>query len=259
MSLNEQDLRRATSWLTLISLVILIVVGSFGCLCNIMTFTSRKLKNSTCAFYFLCTAAFELFILCFGGITRLSDEHFGSHWINQNPTFCKTRSFLNTAMSTIAMFLILLAAVDRYMATTSPHQHRLFGRMKVAYGSVSLTVLLGMGLNAHIFVFFDLYPLCVPRPGSYSLFFSIYAIVGTSLLPDGLILAFLLCTIRNVRRIRARAIERRAVAVVRQQRMRRIERQLVIVGFPPPLHLLVQHCLCIGLDDTRPNDGFHVR
>ena len=138
-------------------------------------------------------------------------------------------------MSTIAMFLVLLAVIDRYMATTALHQHGLFSRMKVAHRAVSLTVLLGLGLNVHIFLFFDLYPTCVPRPGSYSVYFSIYAIVGTSLLPDGLILFFLLCTIRNIRRIRIRPIGRHAVTVVRQRRMRRIERQLVIVGSPASL------------------------
>lgn len=224
------DLEQVTHWMTLISLVSLIALGSFGCLCNILIFTSRQLRGNSCAFYFLCTAMVELSILGFGGITRLATEHFGSGLINYNQAFCKIRGYLNTTMSTISMYFVLLATIDRCMATSTHARCRAFSQIKVARRAAFTTTIILMALNVHNLVFFGLYPLCVPQPGAYSLFYSIYLMIHTSILPDGSILIFTLLTLRHVRQTRFRIAQNSVVTTRPNRQRRRMEKHLVLVS-----------------------------
>ncbi len=224
--MNSSALRLATNWMTTISLFLLISFGLFGCVCNIIIFTSKKLKKNSCAFYFLCTALFESFILCFGGISRLATEHFGSNFINENRIFCKIRSYLITTLGTVATYLLLMAAIDRCMTTSIYVRYRAFSQKKIAYRIVLITIIITMIINIHVLIFFDLQPTCIPQPGIYAVFYSIYLIVWTGIFPDGLILLFTLWTFQNVKKLRLR----NAANAIGNTLKQKTETQLVIVS-----------------------------
>jgi len=226
MGSSELDLQLATNWMTTISLFILIFLGVFGCLCNIIIFTSKKLKKNSCALYFLCTALCDLFILCFGGISRIATEHFGSTFLNQNQVFCKIRSYLMTTFSTIAIYLVLMTAADRCMATSVHVRYRAFSQIKIAYRVILITVIIIIALNVPVLIFFNPQPTCIPQPGIYSLFYSIYLIVLTGILPDGLILIFTLWTVHNAKNLRLRI----AANTARQRFRQRMETHFVTVS-----------------------------
>ncbi|UJR08621.1 hypothetical protein I4U23_012880 [Adineta vaga] len=229
MSSAEEYLRRTTDWMTTISLFALLFIGPFGCLCNILIFTSKQLTKSSCAFYFRCTAIFEFCILCFGGISRLASEHFGKNLLNENQIYCKFRSYLITAMGTIATYFILLAAVDRCMITSVHIRYRAFGQIKIAYRMSLGIILIGMIVTIHAYVYFDLRPLCTPQPGVYSIFYSVYITVLASILPDGLILIFTLWTLINAQHVRKR-LSTTQLANTRQQRhVQKTEAHLLIM------------------------------
>jgi formate-dependent nitrite reductase membrane component NrfD len=78
--------------------------------------------------------------------------------------------------------------------------------------------------------FFDLQPSCIPQPGVYSLFYSIYLIVWTSTLPDGLILIFTLWTLKNVKQTRLRIATNRTTNTSQQRRIERTKAQLIVVS-----------------------------
>lgn len=230
MSAPKLDLQLATGNMSTISLFLLIFFGFFGCFFNIIIFTSKQLRKSSCAFYFLCTAMLELFILFFGGISRLATEHFGSTFINQNRSFCKIRSYLITSFGSIATYLLMMAAVDRYMSTSVHVRHRGFSQLKIAYRIVSVTSIVTFLINIHVLIFFNPQPTCIPQPGSYALFYSIYVIVWTSILPDGLILLFTLWTFQNVKKLRLRNATNVLPNTAQQRSKQRVETQLVIVS-----------------------------
>ncbi len=230
MSTTELDLQLATNWMTTISLFFLIFLGLFGCFCNIIIFTSKQLKKTSCAFYFLCTTLFESFILSFGGISRLATEHFGSTILNQNRIFCKIRSYLITTWSTLATYLILMAAIDRCMATSIHVRYRAFSQKKIASRIVLIMIIFTMILNVHVLIFFELQPSCIPQPGIYAVFYSVYLIIFDGILPDGLILIFALFTFRNVKKLRLRVAANSMVNTARQLSQQRMEIQLVVVS-----------------------------
>ena len=57
--------------------IIIITVGTIGCLCNFITFTSIKLRKTSCSLYFLGAAVFDLLTLDFGTLTRFLADYYG--------------------------------------------------------------------------------------------------------------------------------------------------------------------------------------
>jgi hypothetical protein len=242
MSSSEALLQLVTNWMTAISLFLLISFGLFGCICNIIIFTSKKLEKNSCAFYFLCTAVFEALILCIGGISRLATEHFGSQFLNQNPINCKIRSYLITTLGTIATYLILMAAIDRCMATSTHARYRAFSQKKIAQRVVFMLIMITAIINIHVLVFFDLRPTCIPRPGTYAMAYSLYLIILTGILPDGLILFFTIWTFKNVKQLRMR----NTTNVMANSAKQKTETHLVTVS----LFLIIDFYSSIILDDV---------
>lgn len=130
-----------------------------------------------------------------------------------------------TTIGTIATYLVLLAAIDRCMTTSVHARYRAFSQIKIAHRVVLITVIFTMIINIHVLIFFD-QSTCIPRPGLYSWFYSIYVIVWPTIVPDVLILIFTLCTIRNAKQLRLRM----AKNTLQQRSKQKIEIQLVIVS-----------------------------
>ena len=230
MNSTEVDLQLITNWMTTISLFLLIFLGIFGSICNISIFTSKEMKKSSCGFYFFCTALCEAFILAFGGISRLVTEHFHSNFIEHNPIFCKIRSYLIISSSQLSVYLLLMAAIDRCMTTSINVQYRTIGQLKMAYRIVSILTLFTFLMNIHALIFFEVQSTCIPRPGTYALYFSIQLIVWTGILPDGLTIFFTLWTLHNVKRLRERNVANSITNQARERVKQRIERHLVVVS-----------------------------
>ena len=252
MNSAELNLHLTTQRITLVSLSALIIFGLFGSLCNILIFTSRTLRKNACAFYFLCTAVFEFVILCFGAITRLATENLGSTLLHQNRLFCKIRSYLITSFSSITPYFIVLACIDRCLVTSTRLRYQTFNHKKLAYLLALLTTLIGLLINSHTLVLFDLQPMCIPQPGSYSLFYSIYLIIFNGVVPNCLILGFSLRTIHNVKRARARVNVLTQNSRVPWRGLRKTEAQLVSVSYLRPFFDLNETVRIHGLDDARP-------
>jgi hypothetical protein len=85
-------------------------------------------------------------------------------------------------------------------------------------------------LSSHMLIFFDFYPSCIAQPGSYSIFYSIYLIIWTGILPNGFIILFNLVTFRNVTRKKRRVAPIIIKVTIRQRRTQRTESQLIIVN-----------------------------
>ncbi|CAF1124988.1 unnamed protein product [Rotaria sp. Silwood1] len=81
---NIEILNEIINQITLYVPLLIIISGTIGSLCNVITFTSRQLRFSSCAFYFLCSTIFDLLYLLFGGITRLMIDHFSNMLLNRS-------------------------------------------------------------------------------------------------------------------------------------------------------------------------------
>jgi hypothetical protein len=123
MTSAEYNIEQITKGIIYVAPFILLIVGTLGCMGNLITFTSRQLSNNSCAFYFLSTATFELLTLTFGLISRIADQ-YGSVLQRQSRAYCKIRYYFALTFPTIATYLLLMAAIDRCMSTSIVVRYR---------------------------------------------------------------------------------------------------------------------------------------
>ena len=250
MSSGEILLQRITREISLYMPIALLIFGTCGCLCNFITFTSKELKNSSCAFYFLCIAIIEFSTFYFGLISRLANDRFGSTLFSTNQIYCKIRSYLIVTLPSLVTYMILLTAIDRYMSTKDEVRYRAFSQLKVAYRVAPLTILLTMILSSHMLIFYDFYPACTARPGLYALMYSIYLVICTGFIPNGLTLLFGFLTFRNTIRAKRRIIP---VTTRQQRHTQRRESHLLVVN-KDLIISMTKHSF-FYLDDAWPGDS----
>ncbi|CAM4794610.1 unnamed protein product [Rotaria magnacalcarata] len=182
--------------------IILLIIGIFGCSCNFLTFTSRKLRKNSCAFYFLCSTIFEFLTISFGLTTRLAADHF--HWNLQNKSrfFCKFRAYYVSTVPLIATYLILLSALDRCTLTSVHVRLRSLSQIKIAYRNVLIVIIIGLLSCSHILFSYDLRSKCATLPGMYTIFDGMFVVFWLGFIPHGMMLIFAFITLMNIRRAR---------------------------------------------------------
>jgi hypothetical protein len=215
-----------TQQITLYCPIIIITMGNIGCLCNFITFTSIKLRKTSCSLYFFAAAIFDLLTLDFGTLTRLLADHFGYILFNQSRAYCKIRQYLVTVLPATATCFIVLATMDRYMSTSAKLTYRSFATMKRAKWIVSLSLTICSLSYLHYMIFSELTTTCGLQSGAYSLFTVVYSIVWTSIIPHFLMLCFGFGTQWHIRTLHRRVLPLN----VQQRRIRRTETQFVSVS-----------------------------
>ena len=204
-----------------------ISLGTIGCFCNFLTFSSVKLRKNSCSLYFLGASIFELLTLTIGMLTRFLADHFGYNLYQKSAIYCKLRQYLVNILPAIATCFIVLAAMDRFMSTSSKTMYRSFATIRCAKRIVPFCLTICVLSYVHYPFFSELRPTCSLQPGTYALFTVVFSIVWTSILPHLLMLWFGFGTQLHIRQTR-----RRIVAVNNQQRrIQRTEIQLVKVNF----------------------------
>ncbi|CAF4151083.1 unnamed protein product, partial [Adineta steineri] len=235
---------------------ILLLIGTSNSMGNLITFTSKQLRSNSCGFYILCMTIFELLTISFGLISRIADQ-YGSTLVNQSRMYCKIRSYFVLCFPTTATYLLLMAAIDRYISTFVSVRCRAFIQLKVAHRMAPLVIILCMVICSHTLIFVDHQPTCGPQLGSYGLFYSVFLIVIGGVLPNFLLVLFGFWTIRNVK-----ASRRRVVALQYLQHKQKRDAQLVLMIFAQAivsflLNSTRMSCYSYHLLTTnRPNSSF---
>ena len=202
ISNTTTTIQLVTNQMTFYGPIFLLIIGIISCLCNILTFTSKQLRQNSCAFYFLCSSIFELLSITFGLISRLATDHFGSTLQNTNRFYCKFRAYSVSAIPLIATYFVLLSAIDRCLSSSKHARLRSFSQMKMAYRSALIVILLGLITCSHILFTYDLRPKCGTLPGSYAIFDGMFVVFWLGVIPHVLMLIFGSITWLHIRRTR---------------------------------------------------------
>ena len=214
--------------------IVLLTIGITGCLCNFITFTSSQLRKSSCAFYFLMAAIFELLSLTFGLISRFAADSLGSTLINTNPAYCKIRAYLVSAIPLIATYFILLSSIDRCLTSSVSATLRSFSQIKMAYRATIVAIFLGFISCIHILVGYDLRPRCGALSGPFAMYDSMFVVFWLGIIPHVLMLIFGFLTIMNIRQVKRRVAinpqTNTASATKKERREQKTDTQLIIVS-----------------------------
>jgi len=117
---------QVVSYLTLYVPYLTIIIGTIGAFCNFLTFTSKELRNNTCAVYLLYSAIFDLIYIWTGTLTRLMSVHY----VYLIPS--RFRSYKTIVVPVIAIYFILLASIDRCLLTSITRK-QLFTKIRFAH------------------------------------------------------------------------------------------------------------------------------
>ena len=222
-----------TTGITYYAPIVLLIIGIIGCLCNFITFTAPQLRKSSCAFYFLTSAVFELLSITFGLVSRFAADHLGSTLINTDRVYCKLRAYLVSALPLVATYLVLLSSIDRCMSSSVSARLRSFSQMKMAYRASGVAIAVGFISCAHILVGYDLRPRCAPIPGAFAMYDSMFVVFWLGIIPHMLMLMFGFLTIMNVRRTKRRVVAKpvaNATASIGGRREQKTDAQLIVVS-----------------------------
>ena len=204
LKMSVTSIQIITIYITNITSYVLLVLRNIGCLCNFLTFTSKSLRRNSCGWYLLMSALFDFCYINFGLLTKIVSDQHGSKLQNTNLAWCKIRTYFTWILPCFATSFLVLASLDRCLSTFTNATLRSFSQLKVAYRMTCVPLILYSLTTSHQFFYYVLQPDCVPLPGIYSFFLSMYSIIWTNLIPQSAIIVFGLITYYNIHKIRQR-------------------------------------------------------
>ncbi|CAF2106199.1 unnamed protein product [Rotaria magnacalcarata] len=204
--MNSASIESFTFHLIAYASYITLIFGNIGCICNFITFTAKQLRQNSCGWYLLMSSLFDFLFINFGLFTKLAAEHYGSSLRYRILVWCQLRIFLTWVLPCFSTGYLVLASIDRYLSTSKSARIRSFSQIKVAHQMTCVPIILYSLTGSHQFFYFNLRPACLPAPGTYAFFLSIYSIIWTNLIPQIAMFIFGLITYFNVRKSRQRVV-----------------------------------------------------
>ncbi len=235
MSTNSSysaTLEQIVSNITLYIDFVTLIFGIVGGICNLITLTSRQMRQSSAVFYLLCVTVFELFTIIFCVVLRLTVDRSSNSLQNRSAVFCKLRYYFVVTLPALASYYMCLASLDRCLSTSNKVRIRAWCQTKIAKRLAVGTLVVGFVISIHILIFYDIYNNnCEISPGSiYTFVFASYLIIIISFLPNVLMLIFSLITISAIRKSRQRVAQPMPVMrVPNHRRPQRLERKFIKV------------------------------
>jgi hypothetical protein len=232
MSTNSSysaTLAQVVSNITLYIDYVTLISGTIGGICNLITFASRQMRQSSSVFYLLCAIVFQLLTILFCVTARLTVDRSTNNLQNYSPVFCKLRYYLVVTLPALASYYMCLTTLDRCLAISSKDGIRAWCQTKIAMRLAAGTLIVGLVISIHILIYYDVYNnLCQINPGSIYIFvFAGYLVIVVSVLPYLLMLIFSLITLSAIRKSRQRVAPAMIVVhILNHRRLRYFELKL---------------------------------
>ena len=207
---------------------VIIIVGVVSNLLNITVLTRPALYYHACSRYLLALAGNNLFYSSFIFTQTLLSNGYIINLKNHSITACKIITYISTTSAFISPYLIVLASIDRYCATSANARIRRFSSIRVANWMIFLVIAFLSLLFVNILVLIDSHQEielgCVLLAETlYSQVYIITQVFMFAVVPPSLMIVFGVMTIHNSKRVGAVRI---AVS-----RFNRTEQQLVRMLF----------------------------
>ena len=191
--------------------IVILLFGTVGNLLNCLALSQRLLRSNPCALLFLGSSVASLITLISGVAVRLlsgwnADLTATVAWI------CKARIFVLYVSRTVALWLITLATIDRWLATSMEARRRQWSSVKNARRGISFLTLVSFLVWSHVLYCLDANMInspvrCYGRTEWCRMLADVEFISVNVLMPLALMLIFGLLTISNVRQSALRRIQ----------------------------------------------------
>jgi hypothetical protein len=191
-----------SSWLLLVGLPLIIVVGSVGNVLSIVVLRRRVMQMSAASFYLIVLAFSDLSILYFSALKTWIRMVFGFELLHTSDVACKLLKYIFFTSSHLSSWLVVAITVERLVVVRFPFKASRFCsyRQSVRITCVICAVIMLLNVNvlgASKLVQAGCKPMCVTylySPHHYSTYnLSVY-----SLIPFVLVLSMNLMTILSI-------------------------------------------------------------
>lgn len=216
--------------------IFLFLFGIIGNLMSILVFIQRTLRTNPCAMYFLAASLSNLTYL----LTLLSpmldawDETF--NLINTVSGLCKFTMFIILTARTLALWFIVLAAIDRYLVSSTNNNRRQLSSLKQSYLNITIVCIIAILMWIESIYCFDANligtPLkCYTTSQACKLYNDLTLALITITIPIILMLIFGLLTTVNIRQSNRRINPTVITVVTSNSTSRRTEQVLTRMLF----------------------------
>ena len=208
----------------------IIIMGTFGHICNIIIFSKRSQRRNPISVYFLSSTVVCLIVIYMGVLVRYLQDIYSLDPVNNNLVMCRIRSFTVYIALSLSNWYILLGTIDRYLISCDDNRRRQLSTIKNAYRSIVFITIVSILCYCHILILYNiqtflnvydrLQNFCYPQRGNYRIFSDIQILLQFSLLPPLLMSVFVVLIIKNIH-----ASHRRIANTVVAQHHARIKRR----------------------------------
>jgi hypothetical protein len=236
------ELNAAASTSFIVISLINFALGAVGLILNILVFNRSNLRREPCSLYFFWSTWYDLFVVFLVMPVRILSNVYNIAASNYNLGWCKIEYFIFYVTRVIAIWLIVLACIDRYLHSSSRERIRRMSSLKSAKISIGIISIIVPILYCHMLAyneianvsnqFGDSIPQCNAQQGIYRTFLAFWHLFVTSLLPSFLMILFGVLTVRNVRQRRQlvqRVGENRAIRRTNTQLLRMLAAQVLVI------------------------------
>jgi hypothetical protein len=179
----------------------LLVLSSIGNACIVLIF-SRNRRNP-CSMYLIAAAVMNTVILCFNTPTYLYTSTYGDPTAN-SLIFCKLRFYLANVWGEMSRYFMVFACIDRYALTSGNARVRAFSRPSVALRLIGISIVVWHVVPAHILILLSIMDGRCGAYGPYFIFYSVYNLAFTWLIPCATMITFGYMAYSNIKRLHTR-------------------------------------------------------
>jgi hypothetical protein len=187
----------------------LLVAGIVGNGMNIWIFSSvRTYRGTPCSFYFLVASVDNILYLLINLTTRILSGGYGIDFTTTSTVWCKTRSFLLSALGAISYNCSCLATIDQFLVTSRSVSLRRWSNIKWAHRIIFVVIIIWCLSGVPYFVYYDISPIsktCVNTNTFYIAYITTELLIVVYAGPLILLPVFGYLTYRNIRLIRVLA------------------------------------------------------
>ena len=188
--------------------IVIFIFGTIGNILNCFILSQRTLRSNPCALFFLVSSIAHL-IFIYSGLTTRMLSGWADDLTNTIGWLCKLRGFVLYTSRTVALWLIALATVDRWLSSHSNAHYRQMSTVKNAYRSMILILSVSALLYAQLFYCYEANlinsPLkCYGRTELCRIVTAMFDAFVTVTMPIMFMMIFGMMTISNVRQTQRR-------------------------------------------------------
>ncbi|CAF1164968.1 unnamed protein product [Adineta ricciae] len=212
---------------------IFVIFGTIGNILNVLIFYQKKLRASPCALYLRTSSCIDLVLTLGISLPRMLTT-YDLDYSAKIGIICKMRHFTYYSLSILSVWMVALAAVDRFLITSPLAKRRQMSSLRNAYRLISASAILVTLVFGNLFYCADVVDNGVITSCSASttrqcgFYNQIARLVTVLCIPEMVIIAVSINMTRNLRYLKQATVTITSIRSA-QYRVRKIDRQLIKV------------------------------